>query len=102
MGRMLGKAAGPWLALTTLTIALTTSAAPAADPIKVGLDAALSGQSAASGEAGLLPRRDTRGRAGRLSGAACRPLASAPRRRGTLPRPPAEALLSAQRSFPVV
>jgi len=50
------KTAHRWLALAILTVALGALAlgagsAPAADPVKIGLVAALSGQSAASGEA---------------------------------------------------
>src|SRR5262249_47131219 len=51
MRRMLGsKAAGSWLALTTLTIALAAGPARAGDPPKVSPVAPPSGQSAASGE----------------------------------------------------
>ncbi|HWO05581.1 MAG TPA: ABC transporter substrate-binding protein, partial [Methylomirabilota bacterium] len=50
------KTARAWLALTIVTVALGALAlgagpAAAADPVKIGLVAALSGQSAASGEA---------------------------------------------------
>ena len=50
MGR--GKTTGgTWLALTAFAMAVAATPVHAADPVKIGLVAALSGQSAASGEA---------------------------------------------------
>jgi branched-chain amino acid transport system substrate-binding protein len=45
------KTGGTSVTLTALVLALATSPVHAADPVKIGLVAALSGQSAASGEA---------------------------------------------------
>jgi hypothetical protein len=45
------KTGGTWLTLTVVALALATTPVHAADPVKIGLVAALSGQSAASGEA---------------------------------------------------
>ncbi len=45
------RAIGSWMALTVFTLTLGLAPARAADPVKIGLVAALSGQSAASGEA---------------------------------------------------
>ncbi len=45
------KTASSWLALVGFAVALAAEPVDAADPVKIGLVAALSGQSAASGEA---------------------------------------------------